>query len=130
MTIHELYKKNAYGFDSYNAWCRHFEALFASYTLECVEFGEEWLRRWEAVGVLLEQPAVVEVWIRPDKTAGWWVALEETHADGTHPTVADCLQYCDIAEKNDEAQRVPHQKRRVVLLDGTVVKEWNANETP
>ena len=124
MTIHELYKTNAYGFDSYNAWCRHFGAMFAKYPLECAEFGEEWLRRWEAVWQLLNARGNLESLIHHDPThpspdtGPRWVVIA--------PNIRIGRALCEIVETHNEFVR----PIRIVLLDGTIIKEWNTDETP
>jgi hypothetical protein len=85
--------------------------IFSKYPLDCESFNAEWQHRWSEVGRLLEFRAQIEHWL-PWREE--WLRM----ADGPM-TAADCLAYC--AEYDGQMVRC-----RVVLLDGTVVKEWGA----
>lgn len=101
------------GFDNYPAWFEHHKAMHAKHPLECAEFGAEWLRRWEAVGRLLVQRARIEVWSEGDRE---W--SRSAMFDLPTETVGSALRKGSIAI-------APLRGRyRIVLLDGTIVKEW------
>ena len=78
--------------------------------LGCVLFGEIWLQRWEALGRLLESPA-----IRQYKTRrGKWVREISYGLSCGH-----AIHYTIIERKSDS-----DYESRVVLLDGTIIREW------
>jgi hypothetical protein len=88
--------------------------LFTLYPLGCESFGAQWLLLWEDLGRLLEKLARVE-YFDEFGNDGWYPALHAT------PNVARALIWCI-----DEWKR--HQNRcRIVLLDGTIIREWPAN---
>jgi hypothetical protein len=87
--------------------------LFSKYPLGCESFGAEWLRRWEAIGRLLDAPARVEVFCPP---RGEWYAAD------MDPEISCGAAIVDVAS-------IIHKKRRrvrVALLDGAIVREWPA----
>jgi hypothetical protein len=88
--------------------------MFKRHQLGCKRFGKEWLRRWDALGKLLQKPSRVEFYDEFGD-AGWHEMLY-----GIEPAwEALCIAI-------EEVQR--YQNRvRVVLLDGTVVKEWGSS---
>ncbi len=84
--------------------------LFSNYPLGCESFGGEWIRRWEAVGRLLEMPG--RSWVR--FPTGWFYLV--------NGMVGDLLAVTIRAQ-----ERRSHKGAlgyRIALLDGTVVREW------
>lgn len=66
---------------------------------------------------LLDAPANVESCIK-----GRWFVVSYPSA-----SVARCIRYCYAAQNEDK--RIGEQtSRRVVLLDGTVIREWPTDE--
>jgi hypothetical protein len=82
---------------------------FTLYPLGCESFGAEWLRRWEALGELLQKPARFEV----RSAHGRW-----RDGYGNEWPLVDALHFAITA------WQWQHSPRRVVLLDGTIVYEW------
>ncbi len=80
---------------------------FSRYPLGCESFGAEWLRRWEALGRLLSLVARLEWRFTRGKWHRWEIA-----------TVAELLQFDHRTEMRKD------EFRRIVLLDGTVIREW------
>lgn len=97
------------GFDNFPAWIDHHKAMHAKHPLECAEFGAEWVQQWEAVGRLLEQQCRVEYL----STDGW---------RDSRLFVRCSVGYC-ITKVAAKERRLT--QRRIVLLDGTIVKEWS-----
>ena len=82
--------------------------LFSKYPLGCESFSAEWLRRWHEVGRLLDAKGVRECQL---EASGAWYAAD-------HGSVAQLLRQGTMYDKR--------LARRIVLLDGTIVKEWGA----
>ncbi len=99
MTMYALYKK-------------HGQAL------ECTTFGQ-FCELWPKVCALLDEPAQIEC-LEAELVRGvpcvYWIVA---HGAIDHASVAECI---DVAHGEEFAQ----DARRVVLLDGTVIREWPA----
>ena len=108
--LRELFSLYHAGFQDFGPWLDHHIEMHRRRPLECAEFGAEWLRRWEAVGRLLEAPARLEWCLR--KTWHHW------HSG----TVFDMIRMVPSAAAMCPMK--PNEKRRMVLLDGTVIREW------
>jgi hypothetical protein len=92
--------------------------LFSKYPLGCESFGAEWLRRWKAVGLLLEQRCVAEFWSYPDNR---WVEFDWSRTDIVNNALVELAEKYGADPSDSWGQRF-----RVSLLDGTIVKEWGA----
>ena len=100
------------GFVSFGKWLNYHRRMHGRHPLGCLHFGEEWLQRWEAVGRLLAMPAR-----REGKFRKKWFVID-------HDTVATSLRF-----EIRRAEAYPLRNGagwRVVLVDGTVIKEWFA----
>ena len=100
------------GFVSFGKWLNYHRRMHGRHPLGCLHFGEKWLLRWEAVGRLLAMPAR-----REGKFRKKWFVID-------HDTVATSLRF-----EIRRAEAYPLRNGagwRVVLLDGTVIKEWFA----
>jgi hypothetical protein len=87
--------------------------LFSNYPLGCESFGAEWLRRWEAVGRLLRTDGRMEFCER-----GIWREMA-----GVSRTVGPSVGCLLASGMHLRRGSLP---LRIVLLDGTIVKEWGA----
>jgi hypothetical protein len=116
LNLRELFTLYPFSFESFGPWVKHHKAMHAKHPLDCPEFGAEWLRRWEAVGRLLEMPAFIESNLR----RGAWYQLEGPES------VTKSIQWVVTVAPFDMRDFKKHKKRRIVLLDGTIVKEWGA----
>lgn len=88
--------------------------LFSNYPLDCESFNAEWLRRWSEVGRLLEARAS----IRCAFHHGW----EYREFEGS---VGACVEH--VIQKMPFAYREREPLHtQIVLLDGTIVREWGA----
>lgn len=114
----ELFNTYHNGFQNYGPWLDHHREMHKRHPLECEEFGAEWLRRWEAIGNTLAR--LVQIQFYGD-TREWnqspphrpWIQL--------HSALTDCI----------ERHKAPENTRgyalmRIILLDGTIVREWPA----
>lgn len=104
--LRELFNLYHAGFQDFGPWLDHYREMHRRHPLDVPEFGAEWLRRWSEVGRLLEEPANVMVF----DNGQWWSIR--------HGTVQTCIVYCSKKHHNE--------RRRIVLLDGTIVREWPA----
>ena len=93
---------------------KNLRELFTLYPLGCESFGAEWLRRWEALGELLQKQVQIDFFVAEAPSRTYWAPLFGTINPAT---VAECI----IAAATDWTGA----SRRVVLMDGTIVKEWN-----
>lgn len=106
----QLFHQYPNGFVTFGKWLNYHRRMHGRYPLGCLYFGEKWLQRWDAVGRLLVRPARLEGTGRTK-----WFVLH-------HDTVAKLLQFEIL-----RAEGYPLRKGagcRVVLLDGTIIKEW------
>ena len=117
--LRELFILHHAGFQDFGPWLDHHREMHRRHPLECVEFGVEWLRRWEVVGRLLNAQGKMwygtEGW--PDKRVAWvlWIT-----GGGEFYSIADCIE---LAEKM-RMSRSGLQYMRIALLDGTIIREW------
>lgn len=112
MNLRELFTLHPYGFDNFGAWVDHHREMHRRHPLDVPEFGAEWLRRWEAVGRLLEAPAQIQ-----EYPGGCIFFGGPLRFSTLHEALADMRIRITA----------PNQRRvRVTLLDGTVVREWPA----
>ena len=87
--------------------------LFSRYPLGCESFGAEWLRRWNEVGRLLDAPVNLQFY-----HGGCDFYGPPLHFRRLHEALADMRVRITA----------PNQRRvRIILLDGTVVREWCAS---
>ena len=110
--VHDIKLFHLYsnGFVSFSKWLNYHRRMHGRHPLGCLHFGEKWLRLWDAVGRLLVRPAR-----REGKRRSTWFVID-------HDTVANSLKF-----EINRAGIYPLRKGagcRVVLLDGTIVKEW------
>lgn len=106
----ELFHLYPNGFVSLGKWLNYHRRMRGRHPLGCLRFGEKWLQRWDAVGWLLVRPAR-----REGKRRSKWFVID-------HDTVANSLKF-----EINRAGIYPLRKGagcRVVLLDGTIIKEW------
>ena len=106
----ELFHLYPNGFVSLGKWLNYHRRMRGRHPLGCLRFGEKWLQLWDAVGRLLVRPAR-----REGKRRSTWFVID-------HDTVANSLKF-----EITRAGIYPLRKGagcRVVLLDGTIVKEW------
>lgn len=94
------------GFVSFGKWLNYHRRMHGRHPLGCLHFGEKWLQRWEAAGRLLEAPAVRECQFVASRA---WYAAD-------HGSVRQLIRQCTMYDLGSA--------RRVVLLDGTIIKEW------
>lgn len=105
--------------DNFPAWLDHHLEMHRRWPLGCAEFGEEWLQKWAALGRVLVMPGQIEFETKCPKSTTWvpmYGALNPA-------SCADCLH---AAIEDDQDGCYNMGARRVVLLDGTVVKKWPA----
>jgi hypothetical protein len=102
--LRELFSLYHAGFQDFGPWLDHHREMHRRHPLDVPEFGAEWLRRWEAMGRLLVSGARVMVL---ENGQFWMVRIG---------AVSECLRYCTRKHKRE--------KRQVVLLDGTIIREW------
>lgn len=98
------------GCGSFGKWLNYHRRMHGRHPLGCLHFGEKWLQLWDAVGRLLVRPAR-----REGKRRSTWFVID-------HDTVANSLKF-----EITRAGIFPLRKGagcRVVLFDGTIVKEW------
>ena len=89
--------------------------LVTLHPLGCDHFGAEWLDLWLALGRLLRRPARLEYY---GDACEW-----ENEPIDVWRDVAACL--IEAAERISEPENVRGFERvRVVLLTGTVIREW------
>lgn len=111
MTMHQRYQANPSGCDSFNTWMRPYDELHAKFPLGCTKVSEEWLDLWKGLGEMLKMPAQLEY-----LQHGVWVPVVGV----INPRdVAFCLWFPLVHERG-------HKAKRVVLLDGTIIKEWGS----
>lgn len=106
----ELFNTHPNGFVYLGKWLNYHRRMHGRHPLGCLRFGEKWLQLWDAVGRLLVRPAR-----REGKRRSTWFVID-------HDTVANSLKF-----EITRAGIYPLRKGagcRVVLLDGTIVKEW------
>ena len=106
----QLFHQYPNGFVTFGKWMNYHRRMHTRHPLGCVYFCEKWLQRWDAVGRLLVRPARLE-----GKRRTKWFVID-------HDTVANSLKF-----EITRAGIYPLRKGagcRVVLLDGTIVKEW------
>lgn len=97
--------------------------LFSKYPLDCASFGAEWLRRWEAVGRLLDAPARMSIFSQKNDGRTRWGKRSE----GSGGPLADMLQLAILPGQTAPRPLIKqHKKVRIILLDGTIVREWGA----
>lgn len=114
-TAHQLYQCRPLGFPDFGAWMRHHERAHAEMRKVLPDdhplaqaMGPEWLELWLGVQELLGMPARAE---RKYGRAWYPVAGERITR-----TVAFCIDFgCHTTRS---------YPTRVVLLDGTIIKEW------
>lgn len=114
--IHALYLAHPLGFDNFGAWIDHHRKMHRRHPLDVPEFGAEWLRRWEAIGRLLEAPGIVQGRLRGDLR---WCAY-------TVPIAIQALLMKTIHSSAVQFDSSAFEQVTITLLDGTVVKEWGA----
>ena len=98
------------GCRSFGKWLSYHRRMHGRHPLGCLRFGEKWLQLWDAVGRLLVRPAR-----REGKRRSTWFVID-------HDTVANSLKF-EITRAGIDPLR-KGAGCRVVLLDGTIVKEW------
>lgn len=113
-TLRELFSLHHAGFQDFGTWYEHHKAIHATHHLDVPEFGAEWLRRWEAVGRLLEKPSMVGVRQGNTERVEWY-KLSAKYGR----TVAHCLTHA--IERRRVDPKLPMVAR---LLDGTIIREW------
>jgi len=94
---------------------KNLRELFSLYPLDCESFGAEWLRRWEAVGRLLRRRAEMRELIKGKWCVSLFIGYRLT-------TVSDYLVKAHELNKSEGCGL------RVILLDGTIVREWGQSE--
>ena len=109
--LRELFTEYHAGFQDFVPWLDHHIEMHRRHPLECAEFGAEWLRRWEAVGRLFHQRAEMRELIK----GKWCVSLFIGHR---LTTVSDYIV------KAQELHNAEGCGLRVILLDGTIIREW------
>lgn len=106
MNYGAMFKKYPFGFKRFGDWNVHLRAMHTRHPLGYKLFGLRWLRRWDAIGKLLESPARLKF------------NYGRGYAQSGNVTDAGWLIYTS------------HTKRlfpgRIVLLDGIIVREWGA----
>ena len=108
--LRELFTEYHAGFQDFGPWLDHHREMHRRHPLECTELGAEWLRRWQVVGKLLEAPV-----IRQYKTRrGKWV--RET----SYGLPCGYAIHYTIIERKTASD----YESRIVLLDGTIIREW------
>lgn len=85
--------------------------LYSLHPLGCDHFGAQWLELWLALGRLLRMPARVEY----HQGGAWrsWPGMDRVHG----PSVGGFLLF-------DFGAHYRGIEIRVVLLTGTVIREW------
>ena len=114
--LRELFNLYHAGFQDFGPWLDHHREMHRRHPLDVPEFGAEWLRRWEAVGNTLQRPSQIQ--FKGD--AGEW-EQSELHRAWIRLEVAliDCI------ERHKQPENVRgYAYMRIVLLDGTIVREW------
>lgn len=94
------------GFADYERWSEYVHDMWDKHDFGCDRFGEDWLRLWEAVGKLLETSGIREC--RFESSQVWYAA--------DRGMVGQMLRQSTMYDLG--------LSRRVVLLDGTIIKEW------
>ena len=113
-TLRELFSLYHSGFQDFGPWLDHHREMHRRHPLDVPEFGAEWLRRWEAVGRLLNRPAKLE--FQDCETKRWWVP---TFDEQRPETVEDCLERAIF-----DRRAKPYHRRVVLAVDGTIIREW------
>lgn len=107
--LYENFRAHPNGFADFGAWVDHHREMHKRHSLECAEFGGEWLRKWDA---LLDAPALLQEY------------------PGGCAFYGPPLRFSTLRKALDDMRirvSAPNQRRvRVTFLDGTVVKEWSA----
>jgi len=108
--MHSLFLQYPNGFDNFGRWRDHHVEMHKRHPLECAEFGGEWLELWTS-------PAKVQFRGDDRKWQNSMIPMPST--------VGGCI--VDISERCDQPQRYwGFEKARVMLHDGTVIREWSA----
>lgn len=92
---------------------KNLRELFSLYPLECESFGAEWLRRWEAIGKLLDSPCVVQ----EQDQGGKWLGGEYWSNTG-QAIIATAEEFAYYADT------ISPPAYRVVSGNGAILKEW------
>lgn len=117
MNLRELFSLYHNGFDNFPAWVDHHREMHAKHPLDCPEFGEAWLRRWEAIGRLLQSESITYALFE----VGW--------AEVARHPLRHAIGVCVSLNRNDR-KRARYDRpdgRRITILNGTIIKEWGAS---
>jgi len=107
--LFENFRAYPNGFAEFGKWRDHHLEMHQRHSLGVPEFGAKWLHRWSEVGRLFASRVEIQHW-NPRQTR--WIRVGRE-------SVAECLLYCVRYDAK-------YVKCRIVLLDGTIVKEWGA----
>jgi hypothetical protein len=108
-TMHQLYQRHGTALD-----CACLARELSTPTHGVSEF-EAFCRVWPKVCVLLDMRAVLECY--DARTGRWWVPTWNWYTPKTVAEGIEKAMSCEIISLN---------RRRIVLLDGTVIREWGA----
>lgn len=111
--LRELFSLYHAGFQDFGPWLDHHREMHKRHPLECAEFGAEWLRGWEAVGRLLGRRAEMRELIKGKWCVSLFIGYRLT-------TVSDYLVKAHELNKSEGCGL------RVILFDGTIIREWPA----
>jgi hypothetical protein len=110
--LRELFNLYHAGFQDFGPWLDHHREMHRRHLLDVPEFGAEWLRRWETLGKLLEAPACLEVRLKDGK---WY---QESRPQPLSAELKETI------EMTMDGIVFASKWYRVVLLDGTIIREW------
>jgi len=93
---------------------QHDRTMFRKHPLGCKDLSDEWLNLWDALAVVLNMTAYVDT-----RVCGKWKRCIYASA-----TVGHFLRFCVVAKNEDAVNGFRQRRRRVVLENGLVIKDY------